>query len=313
MNQRSASSWTVADIPDQSGRVAVVTGANAGLGLEITRVLAAHGATVVMACRNLAKAEAAAEGLWQENPAADVEIRELDLADLGSVRRFADGLAADRPRVDLLVNNAGLMAVDEGRTADGFETQFGVNHLGHYALTARLLPLLNRAPAARVASMSSFGHRPGRMHFDDLMLTGRYRRWPAYFQSKLANLLFTAELQRRLEAAGERTIAVAAHPGGSATDLGHEGRGVTNAVIRRTAPWFGQPVADGALPMLRAVTDPAVRGGEYYGPRWVVAGREVRREVPSRRARDTAVAARLWTESARLSGVEPLVTPATAS
>jgi protochlorophyllide reductase len=301
------STWTAGDVPDQNGRIAVVTGANAGLGYEIAKVLAARGATVVMACRNLAKAEAAAGRLRDALPGAVLEVRPLDLADLASVRAFAERFATEHDRLDLLINNAGLMAIDEARTADGFEMQFGVNHLGHYALTAHLLPLAERTPGARVATMSSMGHRAGRMRFDDLMPQGRdYDRWRAYFQSKLANLLFSAELHRRLEAAGSSTIAVAAHPGGADTDLGTEGSGTTNAVIRRTSRYFGQSPVDGALPMLRAVTDPSVRGGQYYGPRLITFGGAVL-ETPSRRARDAESARRLWTVSAQLTGVEPLV------
>ena len=302
--------WSTADIPDQTGRTAVVTGANSGLGLEIARALARAGAAVVLACRNAERAQAAAADLRASAPGASVTTGELDLASLASVRRFAEGVARDHDRLDVLVNNAGLMAIDEARTADGFEMTFGVNHLGHHALTAHLLPLLEAAPAARVGTMSSTGHRPGRMHWDDLNLERRYRRWPAYFQSKLANLLFTLELQRRLTAAGSGVLAVAAHPGGAATDLGHEGRGISNAIVRWGGPRFGQPAALGALPMLRAITDPAVRGGELYGPTFVTSGGGARVERPSRRARDADSAARLWTESVRMTGAEPRVTAA---
>lgn len=290
--------WTPSDIPDLTGRRAVVTGANAGLGREIARTLAAHGADVVLACRNVAKAEVVAGEI---GPRA--EVRQLDVGDLESVAAFADGLDG---RLDLLVNNAGLMAIDEARTPQGVEMQFGVNHLGHFALTARLLPLLLATPGSRIANHSSMGHRAARGAADP-RLERPYDRWQAYFHSKLANLLFTAELQRRLAAAGAPTIAVAAHPGGSATDLGTEGHSTSNRLMRVVVPFVTQPAAIGARPMLRALTDPAVRGGEFYGPRFLVRGATAVRETPSRAARDTAAAARLWAVSTELAGPFPAV------
>ena len=297
-------SWSVADVPDLAGRRAVVTGANAGLGLEIVHVLAARGADVVLACRNARKADDAVDAVRRRTPAARVEVRALDLADLDSVAAFADGLDS---RLDLLVNNAGLMAVDESRTAQGYETQFGVNHLGHFALTARLMPLLLSTAGSRVATMSSMGHRAARGAADP-RLEQPYRRWQSYFQSKLANLLFTAELQRRLTGAGASTIAVAAHPGGSHTDLGTEGSSRSNALMRSAVGWVTQSAAAGALPMLRALTDPGVRGGQFYGPRFVFRGAEAVVETPSRAARDGDAAARLWATSVELTGLEPAVT-----
>jgi protochlorophyllide reductase len=298
--------WTPADIPDLTGRRGVVTGANAGLGLEIVHALATRGAEVVMACRNPAKAHAAAAQVRSRTPAAKLDVRALDLSDLDSVASFADGL--DGP-LDLLVNNAGLMAVDESRTAQGFETQFGVNHLGHFALTARLMPLLLATPGSRVGSMSSMGHRAARGSADPT-LARRYDRWQSYFQSKLANLLFTAELQRRLAEAGASTIAVAAHPGGSRTDLGSEGSGLLNAAMRTAVPFLTQSAEMGARPMLRALTDPAVRGGEFYGPRFLVRGATPVRETPTRAARDGDAARRLWSTSVELTGLEPAITAA---
>jgi protochlorophyllide reductase len=296
-------SWTPADIPDLTGRRAVVTGANAGLGLEIVHALAARGADVVLACRNTAKADAAAAQVRARTPAAKLEVRALDLSDLESVASFADGV--DGP-LDLLVNNAGLMAVDESRTAQGFETQFGVNHLGHFALTARLMPLLLATPGSRVGSMSSMGHRAARGTADPT-LTRPYDRWQSYFQSKLANLLFTAELQRRLAEAGASTMAVTAHPGGSNTDLGTEGSGLLNAGMRILVPFVAQSAELGARPMLRALTDPGVRGGEFYGPRFVVRGAVPVRETPTRAARDADAARRLWATSVELTGLEPAI------
>ena len=292
--------WTADDIPDQTGRVALVTGANAGLGLEISTRLAEHGASVLMACRSTDKGERAAAGVRAAVPGAQVEVVRLDLGDLASVDALTADLHQRLDRLDLLVANAGLMAVDRSRTVDGFETQLGVNHLGHFALVTGALDLLEAAPAARVATMSSLGHRAGRLRFDDLMGERRYGRWRAYFQSKLANLLFTAELHRRLSAAGASTTAVAAHPGVSRTDLGTEGGGLTNRAVESLVLGT-QSVAVGALPMLRAATAPDVTGGEYYGPRFLVAGHPVR-ETPSRRARRAEDGARLWEASVALTG-----------
>ncbi len=294
--------WPSGYTPDVTGKVVIVTGANSGLGLEVTRVLATNGARVVMACRNLEKAERAAATVRASNPKGSVEVRPLDLSSLDSVRDFAAGVRGTESRIDVLVNNAGLMATDRSLTVDGFEMQLGVNHLGHFALTAELLPLLLAADGSRVINVSSMGHRTGRMQFDDLMCEHRrYHRWPAYFQSKLANLLFTLELERRLVEAGVATAALAAHPGSTSTDLGTEGTGFTNKLIEPLFPLAGQSVEGGALPILRAATDPAARGGEYYGPRWYMSGRPVR-ETPSRRARNLGDAARLWAMSEQLTG-----------
>jgi len=301
--------WDATRIPDQSGRLAVVTGANAGLGYEVARGLATRGASVVLACRNLDKGHAAAARIGDAVPGARLQVRALDLASLASVQAFADGVAADTDRLDILVNNAGLMAVAPSRTADGFETQFGVNHLGHFALTARLLPLMVDVPGSRVATQSSVGHRAGRLDVADLMFDARgYDRWQAYFASKLANLLFTAELARRLSAAGAQTIAVAAHPGFARTELSHDSDGWSGAVSRVMAPYTSQSAITGALPMLRAATDPAVANGEFYGPRFLLYGYPVR-EMPSAAARDVGAAAALWAASQALTGVAALPTP----
>ena len=296
-------SWTDADVPDQTGRLAVVTGANSGLGLEVARVLAARGATVVLACRNAGRADAARRELLRELPAALVDVRPLDLADLASVAAFADGLAAEHERLDLLVNNAGLMAVDEGRTADGFELQLGVNHLGHFALTARLLPLLTRTPGSRVATMSSMGHVRGRLLLDDLMFTRRgYARWQPYFDSKQANLLFTLGPAAPARGGGrtdDRRVGaprlLAHRPG----PRGHRPVEPGDAVV---VPFLTQSVRRGALPMLRAATEPD-------GPRWGVLRAPVRgrgRPAPADagpRARDQELAEGLWQASADLTGL----------
>lgn len=298
--------WTIDDMPTLDGRVAVVTGANSGLGLEIARAFAAGGARTILACRNRAKAEVAMADILAGRPRGSVEFVELDLADLSSVRRAGDDLMGRTDRLDILGNNAGLMWTDASRTADGFEMQFGVNHLGHFALTGHLLPLLDATEGSRVVNHSSIGHRPGALHRTDPNFDARrYGSWRAYFQSKLANLLFTFELQRRLARSGRTTLALAAHPGGTRTDLGAEGSGITNRVALAASPLWGQHVRVGSLPFLRAATDPDVHGGEYFGPRWHVRGLP-REETPSRRARDPESARRLWTISEDLTSVRYL-------
>lgn len=288
-------------MPSLEGTVALVTGGNAGLGLEAAKVLASHGAKVLLACRNAQKAEDAAEGVRAVAPAG-VEVVPLDLASLASVAAAADLVRHRESRLDLLVNNAGLMAIDESKTEDGFEMQLGVNHLGHFALTAGLAPLVLATPGSRIVTMSSMGHRMGRLNLDDLFFEKRgYDRWQPYFQSKLANLLFTAELHRRLTEANSDTLALSAHPGASHTDLGHEGGGITNKLFRPLMP-LTQPAWLGALPIVRAATDPAAKSGQFYGPRLIVRGYPVV-ETPSRRARHTDDARRLWEWSEELTGV----------
>ena len=292
--------WTAADIPDQSGRLAVVTGANTGLGLEVATRLAENGATVVLACRNSEKAERAAAGIRAEVSGARVEVGSLDLASLASVAAFVDRFGSDHQRLDLLINNAGLMAIDQSTTEDGFETQFGVNYLGAFALTQRLRPILEATSGSRVASMSSVAHRAGRVRFDDLMGDRHYRRWGAYCQSKVANLLFTFELQRQFAAGPSDTIAVAAHPGFTYTDLGKEiGHLSLFNRFAAAAMTVCPPVAGGALPMLRAATAPDVSGGQFYGPQFLITGPPVL-EKPTRRARNADDARKLWEISADL-------------
>jgi protochlorophyllide reductase len=297
------SAWTERDIPPLDGTVAVVTGSNSGLGEQAATMLARRGATVVLACRNLDKAEAAAGRMRAAGASGDIELVALDLASLDSVRKAVDEIAALRGRLDLLVNNAGLMAVDEARTADGFEMQIGVNHLGHFALTAGLAPVLLATAGSRVVNVSSMGHRAGRLVLDDLMFERRrYQRWLAYTQSKLANLLFTLELHRRLTAAGAPTSALAAHPGLSRTDLGTEGSGILNRATKYFTPAFGQSAYTGALPIVRAATDLGAESGQLYGPNLVVRGHPVV-ETPSRAARNRADAEALWRRSEELTGV----------
>jgi NAD(P)-dependent dehydrogenase (short-subunit alcohol dehydrogenase family) len=233
----------------------------------------------------------------------DLEVRPLDLASLASVEDFAASLAAE-PRLDVLANNAGVMGVDRGLTTDGFEIQLGVNHLGHFALTARLLPLLFATPGSRVVTMSSMAARLGHVDLGDLLWERRpYDRWQAYFQTKLANLLFTFELDRRLRTAGAATAALAAHPGGSRTKLGRDGGNLTNRLLPLFAP-FEQPASIGSLALVRAATDPAAQGGEYYGPKFQVWGPPVT-ERPGRSARDPEAAASLWEQSEELTGCRP--------
>jgi protochlorophyllide reductase len=305
--------WDETDIPSLKGKVALVTGANAGLGLEATKLLAGHGARVLMACRNEEKAERAADEVRAAHPGADVEVVPLDLASLHSVASAA-ALVIDREdQLDLLLNNAGLMAIDQAKTEDGFEMQFGVNHLGHFALTAGLAPLVLATPDSRVVTMSSMGHRMGTLRLDDLFFESRgYDRWRPYFQSKLANMLFTAELDRRLRDGGSSTKALAAHPGGSNTDLGHEGGGITNKIFKPLTPFVTQSAAAGVLPLLRAATDPTARSGQFYGPYLLVRGRAVA-ERPSSRARRPGDARMLWQRSEELTGVTLDIPPASGA
>jgi NAD(P)-dependent dehydrogenase (short-subunit alcohol dehydrogenase family) len=314
----STKRWTADDVPDQTGKVALITGANSGIGLEAARVLAERGARVVLACRSDDKAARALDEIRAARPQGEVEALRLDLASLVSVREAALRLQARHDRLDLLINNAGIMAVPAGRTAEGFELQFGTNHLGHFALTGLLLERLLATPDSRVVTISSGGHRMGSIDFQDLNWERGYGRWRAYGRSKLANLLFTNELQRRLESSGSKTIAVAAHPGGSATNLGrrapNEPRAWVERVLRPISSLLAQSAAMGALPTLRAATDPDVVGGEYYGPNGPGEFRGLPVRVSSNRAsRDPELATRLWTVSEELTGVRYAATEPSTS
>jgi len=301
--------WAIADIPVQSGRVAIVTGANSGLGSESALALAAKGAHVVLACRDAAKAQSALQAIRAASPAVSVEAMALDLASLASVRAFAEAFVAQHERLDLLCNNAGVMAIPHRRTTDGFEMQFGTNHLGHFALTGLLLPRLLDTPGARVVSVSSSAHRPGKIHWDDLQLERSYRNWRAYAQSKLANLLFAFELDRRLRKAGTSVISVAAHPGYAATNLQSVGaRMAGSRVLERLFEvanrLIAQSAAMGALPTLYAATAPEVQGGDYFGPASLGEMWGHPRKVgSSARSKDLADAARLWKLSEALTDV----------
>ena len=296
--------WSIADIPSLTGRTAVVTGANTGLGLETARELARHGAAVVLAVRVVGKGEAAAADIRASAPGADVVVQELDLASLASVRRAAASLRDRYDRIDLLINNAGVMAPPRSTTEDGFELQFGVNHLGHFALTGLLLDAMRSVAGSRVVTVSSVTHRFGsHIDLEDLGGTRRYHRVSGYTRSKLANLVFTNELQRRLLAAGVATEAYAAHPGWSRTEIARSSPAAFRVVER-----IGQPLAQsrarGAQPILRAATDPAAVGGRCYGPGGVAQlwgdARVVR---SSRTSHDPELGRRLWDASEAATGV----------
>jgi NAD(P)-dependent dehydrogenase (short-subunit alcohol dehydrogenase family) len=294
--------WTTADIPDQTGRTAVITGANTGLGYETAAALAAKGAHVVLAVRNIEKGKAAADLITRAAAGASVAVQELDLTSLESIRAAADQLRASHESIDLLINNAGVMFTPKSTTKDGFELQFGTNHLGHFALTSLLLDRVLAAPGSRVVTVSSQGHRFVRgIRFDDLQWERSYSRVGAYGQAKLANLLFTYELQRRLQ--GTNTIAVAAHPGGSRTELTRNLPPLVAAVTRLAEPLF-QSAEMGALPTLRAATDPGVLGGQYFGPDGFGEQRGYPKVVASSEAsHDTDAQRRLWAVSEELTSV----------
>jgi NAD(P)-dependent dehydrogenase (short-subunit alcohol dehydrogenase family) len=296
--------WTTADIPDQTGRVAVVTGSNTGLGFETAAALAEKGAHVVLAVRNLDKGKDAELLIRKRTPNADVVLQELDLSSLESTRAAAEQLRADHDRIDLLINNAGVMYTPKQTTKDGFEMQFGTNHLGHFAFTGLLLDRLLPVAGSRVVTVSSVGHRIlADIHFDDLQWERSYNRVRAYGQAKLANLLFTYELQRRLAGRGT-TIAAAAHPGFSDTELMRHLPGSLDAVFRLAAPLVTQDAAGGALPSLRAATDPAVQGGQYYGPSGFAQSQGAPVIVgSSSKSHDAERQRRLWAVSEELTGV----------
>ncbi|HUH68050.1 MAG TPA: SDR family NAD(P)-dependent oxidoreductase [Mycobacterium sp.] len=292
--------WTTADIPDQSGRIAVVTGANTGIGFETAAALAAKGAHVVLAVRNLDKGKDAAARITRRSPGASVALQELDLTSLDSIRAAAEQLRSDHDRIDLLINNAGVMMTPKSATKDGFELQFGTNHLGHFAFTGLLLDRLLPIAGSRVVTVSSIGHRiGGGIKLDDLQSERSYSRTGAYGQSKLANLLFTYELQRRM--VGNNTIAVAAHPGSSKSELS---RNVPPLVRVAFDPLELQDAAMGALPTLRAATDPGVLGGQYFGPDGFAQLRGYPKVVASsNRSHDVDLQRRLWAVSEELTGV----------
>jgi NAD(P)-dependent dehydrogenase (short-subunit alcohol dehydrogenase family) len=293
-------------LPDQNGKLAVITGASSGIGFAAARALAAKGAHVILAVRSAEKGAAAMDAIRQQHPAATLDVMALDLASLDNVRRFAQDFLSRFSSLPLLINNAGVMAVPRRKTADGFELQFGTNHLGHFALTGLLLPAILAAPGARVVTVSSFNHTFGRIEFDNLNAERHYGRWEAYNQSKLANLLFAYELQRRFTAAGVDAISAACHPGYASTNLQLAGPRMDGSrageLMWRFAHLFGQSTDAGALPTLYAATAPGVSGGDYIGPTGLGGLYGPPGKVQSNsRSHDTSVARRLWEVSEQLT------------
>jgi len=292
--------WTTENIPDQSGKIVIVTGANSGIGFETVRALALHGATVIMACRSLEKGQAAVDQIRGENPRGQVFLQRLDLADLDSVGQFAEIFLADNSRLDILINNAGVMATPYQRTADGFELQFATNHLGHFKLTGLLIDLLKSTPNSRVVTVTSYGHLFGRINFNDLNSQRFYQKWLAYCQSKLANVLFGYELQRRAAGSGGVPISIVAHPGSATTNLTR-----TTTLFRMLNPIIAQSPELGALPTLYAATSREIHGGEFIGPDGFLAQRGYPHKARSSpRSHDPELARRLWEVSEELTQVQ---------
>ena len=295
--------WTLEQAGKQTGRVAIVTGANIGLGLNTAQELAGKGCRVVLACRNLDKAAAAKADILHQHPKAKVECLQLDLSSLKSVRAFAEKFTTKHKRLDLLINNAGIMMPPYSLSEDGFESQLAANFLGHFALTGLLLPVLQATPDSRVVSLSSLAHNWSSMRFDDLQFSQGYNKRKAYGQSKFACLMFAYELNRRLQKAGSKVLSVAAHPGVSATNLGQHFPRILNAFL----PLFGQAAADGALPSLYAALGDDIQGGDYCGPASLHQMRGAPVKVGSNRAsRDEVAAKKLWSISEELTGVSYL-------
>lgn len=302
--------WTADDIPNQIGRTILITGANSGLGLASTRALAAKGATVVMACRNEDKAREAMAQVRAETPDARLEFMPLDLASLQSIHGFAEQYRKTHKRLDVLLNNAGVMAIPRRETADGFEMQLGTNHLGHFALTGLLLPLLEHTPRSRIVNVASQAHRSGKMSWNDLQGTRSYSKWARYGQSKLANLLFTYELARRLTAKGSHVQVSVGHPGYSDTNLQFvgpqmEGSSLVERISALGNRLFAMPAEQGALPQLFAATSPDAEHGAYYGPDGFMQMTGWPVKVDSNaRSHNEADQARLWEESVKLTGID---------
>jgi protochlorophyllide reductase len=308
-NLQAQMNWQTQDIPDQTGKIALVTGGNSGLGYESVKALARKNASVILACRDMGKGEAARKRIIEGWPGAGIEVIPLDLASLASIRQFAGRLKEKYDRLDILINNAGVMATPRSETVDGFELQFATNHLGHFALTGRILEVLLATPQSRVVTVSSLGERFFRINFSDLMGRRFYYRWVAYCQSKRANMLFAYELQRRLARAGAQTISLAAHPGFTSTNLRAKLLSPETPLFQRMVGAFGELISRssaemGALPQLYAATAPAVSGGEYYGPDGFLQLSGHPRQVrSSRRSHDREAARRLWEISEKLTGV----------
>lgn len=303
------SKWTQANIPDLTGKIIIVTGANSGLGLECTKTFAEKGATVVMAVRSIQKGEDAKADILKQHPKARLDLMKLDVGDLKSVREFADAFKSKYTRLDILLNNAGVMAIPRQLTPDGFETQLGVNHLGHFALTGLLLDVITQTPNARIHNVSSGANYIGKINFDDLMGEQKYGRWDAYCQSKLANVFFTFELQKRLSAAGYDTIANVSHPGlvmGNlqANSMAQSGTGGGEGILYQVGrPFLEQDIRMGVLPMLYSMTAPQAKGGAFYGPRMFnVRGYPAEKKV-NKSAYDADALKRFWDVSEQLTGV----------
>ncbi len=297
----SQQKWDSHDVPDQRGRVAIITGSSSGIGYETARVLAAKNATVIIAVRNLEKGQSALEKIKDEHPEADARVMELDLANLDSVHRFAEEFRRNFSQLDLLINNAGVMMPPYSKTTDGFELQFGTNHLGHFALTGLLLDMILNTENSRIVTISSSGHRAGKLDFDDLNWEKRkYKKMRTYADSKLANLYFTYTLQEKLERAGSRTIALASHPGWTGTELQrHVG------LFKFLNRFFSQSIDMGALPTLYAATAPDVEGSDYYGPAgWKEIKGYPKKVDSDELSHDKEIAKKLWDVSEELTKVK---------
>jgi len=300
--------WTAEQIPPQTGKTALVTGANSGIGYQAALELARHGAHVLLGCRSVAKGQDALARLLKAAPGASAEVVELDMASLASIRAFAAAFAARGWALDILVNNAGVMALPTRElTADGFERQFGTNHLGHFALTGLLMPALLKAAAPRVVTVASLAHRTGKIVFDNLQSEKKYVPWDAYNASKLANILFAKELQRRAQAAGSKLLSIPVHPGVATTSILENGPGLKDVkarLVKLLAPFLFQSDEAGALPTLYAATSPDAKGGEYIGPDGFMEFKGAPVVVqPKPQALDEATAKKLWSVSEELTGV----------
>lgn len=304
------SKWTQANIPDLTGKIILVTGANSGLGLECATTFAEKGATVVMAVRSIQKGEDAKADILKKHPKAKLDLMKLDVGDLKSVREFADAFKAKYDRLDILLNNAGVMAIPRQLTPDGFETQLGVNHLGHFALTGLLLETITKTPKARIHNVSSSANYFGKINFDDLMGEQKYGRWDAYYQSKLANVFFTFELQKRLRAAGYDTVANVSHPGlvmGNlqANSMAQSGTGRGEGILYQvTGPLLAQDIRMGVLPMLYGMVSPEAKGGAFYGPRMFNLRGYAAEKKANKLAYDADALKRFWDVSEQLTGVQ---------
>ena len=291
--------WTHSDIANQAGKTVLITGANSGTGFETARELAGKNAKVIMAVRNLEKGNEAATKIKQAFPNADISVMKLDLSSLASVKKFAANFIAKHGKLDILINNAGVMVPPYSKTEDGFELQFGTNHLGHFALTGLLIGLLLKTENSRIVTMSSMAHKSGKVDFGDLHREKKYKKMESYGQSKVANLFFTYELQRKLESIGSKTIAVAAHPGWAVTNLSQYHKG-----FALMAPLLGQSALQGAWPLLFAATDPTVKGGDYYGPKGFMEIKGHPKKVRSNAySKNEQIAGQLWKKSVELTGV----------